>query len=87
MIKEDKSECEGLNIIAMTQLQAKMTIDGSECGCANEMKIFLHWNVDTRQWITVPLCDAEIDEADSILLISDACQNIVRFDVPMNEVV
>ena len=48
MIKEDESECEGLDIIVTTQLQAKMTIDGSECGCANEMKIFLHWNVDMR---------------------------------------
>ena len=48
MIKEDESECKGLDIIVMTQLQAKMTIDGSECGCANEVKIFLYWNVDMR---------------------------------------
>ena len=87
MIKEDESECKELNIVATTQLQAKMTIDGSECGCANEMKIFLHWNVDMRQWIVVPLCNAKINEEDSILLISNACQNIVQFDVLVNEVV
>ena len=35
----------------------------------------------------IPLCNAEINEEDSILLVSDACQNIVWFDVSMNEVV
>lgn len=62
-----------------------MSVDRSVTGCTSQVLIFTVWNVEVSLGVSVLLRQTEIDDIDLIASLADAHEEIVRFDIAVDE--
>lgn len=64
---------------------SQMGIDAGIAGCPRQVFILTIWYVEMGFWVTVLLSQTEVDDVDLVPTLSNAHQEIVRFDVTMDK--
>ena len=83
-VHEDVSE--GLQVVTACLLNTKMGVDrGVTCG-TRQILVLPVRNVEMGLWVTVLLGETKVDDVDLIATLSNTHEEIVGFDVTMNEV-
>lgn len=62
-----------------------MSVDGSITGSSRQVLVLTVWDVEVRLWVTVLLCQSEVDDIDLISTLPNSHQEVVRLDITMNE--
>lgn len=78
-----------LNVISSRLFNAQVSIHRCIPGRASELFLIFIRNVFARLRVAVPLREAEVDHVDDVLCLlgGDAHEEVVRLDVPVDEVV
>lgn len=71
------------NMSALTHSQ--MGIDTRIAGGSRQVLVLTVWDMEVGLGVTVLLRQAKIDDIDLVAPLSDAHQEVVRLDVPMDE--
>ena len=62
-----------------------MSVDGCITGSPRQVLVLTVWNVKVRLWVTVFLCQSEVDDIDLISTLPNPHQKVVRLDITMDE--
>mmetsp|Transcript_91013 Transcript_91013/g.257707 ORF Transcript_91013/g.257707 Transcript_91013/m.257707 type:complete len:328 (-) Transcript_91013:336-1319(-) len=76
----------GFQVVPTTLLNAKVRVDGGVAGSACQALVFPVRYVLLRFWVPVLLCQPKVDHIYDVRLLLMADEEVVRFDVPVNEV-
>ena len=68
-----------------TLTHSQMGIDTRIAGGARQILVLTVWDMEVGLGVAVLLGQAKIDDIDLVTSLSDAHQEVVRLDVPMNE--
>lgn len=85
--KVDKDEAYWLEVISPTLFDSKVCVYTCITSSSSQWFIVFVRNVLTCFWISVPLCEAEIDQVNYVLLLTMANKVVIRFTVSMDEMV
>jgi len=76
---------EGLHVITTGLLDTQMSIDGSITGSSSQILVLPVWNVEVSLRVTVLLGKSEIDDIDLVTALTNAHEEVVRFDITVDE--
>lgn len=76
---------ERLHVITSRLLDTQVGVDGSITGCAGQVLVLTVWNVEVCLWVTVLLCQSEINHVDLVATLADAHQEVIWLDIAVDE--
>lgn len=62
-----------------------MSVDGGITGSSGQILVLTVWNVEVRLWVTVFLCQAEIDDIDLVSTLPNPHEEVVRLDITVDK--
>lgn len=85
-VEVHEDEAERLKIISTGLLDSQVGVDGGIAGCSRQIFAITVRDVLTRLRVAEALGEAEVDDIDVVLLLSNADQEVVWLDVTMQKV-
>mmetsp|Transcript_68073 Transcript_68073/g.134292 ORF Transcript_68073/g.134292 Transcript_68073/m.134292 type:complete len:292 (+) Transcript_68073:383-1258(+) len=76
----------GLQVIPAALFDTKVSVNGGVAGSACETLVLTVGNMLLGPCVTVLLCQTKVDDVDNVRLLAGANKEVVRLDVPVNEV-
>ena len=62
-----------------------MSVDGCITGSTGQVLVLPIWNVEVSLWVTVLLCETEIDDVDLVTTLANAHEEVIWFDITVDE--
>ena len=73
------------HIVTARLLHTKMGVDACITSCPGQILVLAVWNVKVGFGVTVFLCQTKVDDVDLVPSLADAHQEVVGFDVTVDE--
>lgn len=77
---------EGFNIVPPAEFKPTVAVERRESRSSYESSVVVHGDVDPRSWITVLLCEPEVDDECIVPVLGAAHENVLRLDVAVNDI-
>ena len=73
-------------IITTSLLNTQVCVDGSVTRSTGQVFVLSVRDMEMGLWISEFLCETKVDDVDLVSALANAHQEVVRFDITMNEV-